>query len=247
MRFALVLIPCALLWSCSNAPTCSTGCTDSNGQCQAGTSASACGSNGATCIACSGTQACSNGKCGASGSGGGSAGTGGGTASSGGGTAANGGGTASSGGGTASSGGGTASSGGGTAASGGGTAASGGGTASTGGGTAASGGGSGAGGGAACTPSPAGTCMPTECSTGNSINVGAYCTKGGQQCNQYNNNLSCAIDLSPDGANFCIKILCFSNSDCGAQACCTGDASQGSIKACVPMGCVVTDGGSACP
>ncbi len=251
--------------SCSES-TCPNGCNGDNAVCMPGTTNDACGVVGSACRVCTNGTVCIANDCVGSSSGGGSA-TGGGTAASGGGdaasgggtaalgggtsatgggTAAAGGGTASSGGGTTSSGGGTASTGGGTASSGGGTAASGGGSASSGGGSAASGGGtSGAGGGMACVPTEVGACTPNECATGNEINVGAYCTKGGNQCRQYS-NLSCAIDLSSDGANFCIKLLCSANSDCGAKACCVGDGSS-IIKACIPIECEVDDGGSVCP
>jgi hypothetical protein len=102
--------------------------------------------------------------------------------------------------------------------------------------------------GGTCIPSPAGTCIPDSCATGNEKHIGAYCSKGGKQCNQYGNLLlQCAIDLSTSGDNFCILLLCTQNSDCGTESCCTGDPTQPTQpKACVPYGCIVTDGG-ACP
>jgi hypothetical protein len=69
------------------------------------------------------------------------------------------------------------------------------------------------------------------------MNVGAYCTKGGGQCSDYpNTSLQCSIDLSAQGSNFCILIGCSQDSDCGADACCTGQAGN-PIHACVPNGC----------
>jgi hypothetical protein len=97
-----------------------------------------------------------------------------------------------------------------------------------------------------CTPTPVGACSPNSCSTGNSKNVGAYCTKGGGQCNQYSSGVACAIDLSSSGANFCILIGCHQNSDCAEQACCTGDPNGPPIYACVPLTCLA-DAGDACP
>jgi hypothetical protein len=91
-------------------------------------------------------------------------------------------------------------------------------------------------------PTP-GVCMPDALGTGNSMHVGAYCTAGGGQCGQY--NLACAIDLDPMGGNFCIKLFCGGNTDCGESACCTGRAGN-PIKACVPLGCVDQDAG-VCP
>ncbi len=71
--------------------SCASGCCDSTGVCQAGTSSAFCGTGAKACVACSGTQVCSAGACGTS-SGGGSGGTGG-SGGSGGGTAGGSGGT----------------------------------------------------------------------------------------------------------------------------------------------------------
>ncbi len=93
-------------------------------------------------------------------------------------------------------------------------------------------------------PSPPGTCMPNPGSTGNSLNVGAYCTPGGNQCAQYG-NLVCSIDVDTSGGDFCILLSCESNSACGNDACCTGNG--GAINACVPILCLVNDAGQGCP
>jgi hypothetical protein len=91
-------------------------------------------------------------------------------------------------------------------------------------------------------PTP-GVCFPDPQSTGNSIHIGAYCTKGGGECNQY--GLTCAIDVDSRGGNFCIKIFCGATSECGDEACCF--SNPGDIaKACIPLGCVATDAG-VCP
>jgi hypothetical protein len=85
------------------------------------------------------------------------------------------------------------------------------------------------------------TCTPPAGSTGNSKNVGAYCTKNGGQCSKFSSSeVQCSIDLSSSGSNFCILIGCSQDSDCGEDACCTGEAGN-PIKACVPNGCF--DGG----
>lgn len=71
-----------------NAMNCSTGCCDSMGKCQAGTTPSACGKGGAMCGACAPGQACTLQICGGPmGMAGGSAGTGGGFTGTGGGAA----------------------------------------------------------------------------------------------------------------------------------------------------------------
>lgn len=92
-----------------------------------------------------------------------------------------------------------------------------------------------------------GICLPDPLGTGNNLNVGAYCSPGGNQCAQYDNARLCSIDLDPEGDNFCIRIGCRSHDDCGNQGCCTGRAEV-STKACVPKGCL-TDGDltKACP
>ncbi|MHB8418830.1 MAG: hypothetical protein ACYDCL_12190 [Myxococcales bacterium] len=93
-----------------------------------------------------------------------------------------------------------------------------------------------------------GVCTPAPGQTGNSLNVGAYCTKGNGQCANYGgpagNNLACSIDLDPSGGNFCILLPCSQDSDCGPDACCTGDPCN-PIHACVPIQCL-SDGG-VCP
>jgi hypothetical protein len=94
-------------------------------------------------------------------------------------------------------------------------------------------------------PSP-GVCFPDPTQTGNALNVGAYCTAGGDQCAQYDNAKICAIDVDSEGGKFCIKIGCKTHSDCGDQACCTG-RSDNPIHACVPLGCLIDDAGGGCP
>jgi hypothetical protein len=90
-------------------------------------------------------------------------------------------------------------------------------------------------------PTP-GVCMPDPLGTGNSKNVGAYCTQGGHQCSQYTFANLCAIDLDPsNGSNFCLHLPCGSDSECGEQACCVGNG--GPIKACIPAGCGCDDAG----
>jgi hypothetical protein len=90
-----------------------------------------------------------------------------------------------------------------------------------------------------------GVCMPDPTQTGNSKNVGAYCTPGGDECAKYPEAKFCAIDLDPEGAKFCIKIGCKANSDCAEGSCCTGRVDN-PIHACVPGNCLVDDAGN-CP
>jgi hypothetical protein len=91
--------------------------------------------------------------------------------------------------------------------------------------------------------------MPTAGAQGNEFHVGAYCTKGGDQCSAYLNMqgaaIICAIDADPEGGAFCIKIGCMTNDQCGAKACCTGRIGD-STYACVPLGCLDNDSG-VCP
>jgi hypothetical protein len=94
-----------------------------------------------------------------------------------------------------------------------------------------------------------GVCFPSAGSTGNEHHVGAYCTKGGDQCSKFinmdNAAVICAIDVDPQGGNFCIKIGCSDHATCGESACCTGREGQ-PIHACIPLSCVSGDSG-VCP
>ncbi len=95
-------------------------------------------------------------------------------------------------------------------------------------------------------PTP-GVCLPDPTGTGNEENVGAFCSPGGGECLNYDRATLCAIDLDPEGDNFCIAIGCRAHDECGEQACCTGRVDQ-PVKACVPKGCL-TEGDLAqnCP
>jgi hypothetical protein len=92
-------------------------------------------------------------------------------------------------------------------------------------------------------PTP-GVCHPDPTGTGNSKNVGAYCTPGAGQCENFPMSPLCSIDLDPKGSNFCIR-LCHLPDDCGEGACCTGRIDNGP-KACVPLTCLVPEG-QLCP
>ena len=90
-----------------------------------------------------------------------------------------------------------------------------------------------------------GSCNPSPGWGGNSIGIGAYCTAGGGQCNQY--NLKCADDLQSGGGNICINVnACSKDTDCGTAACCTPQTFAFiTYQICEPVGCD-TDGGT-CP
>jgi hypothetical protein len=82
-----------------------------------------------------------------------------------------------------------------------------------------------------------GTCTPTPGFAGNAKHVGAYCSPNGGQCATYGNSLvQCSIDLSAQGADFCILIGCSADTDCGQDGCCTGESGN-PVHACVPSGC----------
>src|SRR5687768_13601666 len=81
-------------------------------------------------------------------------------------------------------------------------------------------------------PSP-GVCRPDPTGTGNELNVGAFCSPGGDECSKYAEAPLCAIDLDPEGDRFCIRVGCDQHSECGTEACCTGRVDN-PIKACVP-------------
>ena len=79
---------------------------------------------------------------------------------------------------------------------------------------------------------------------GNALHVGQYCTKHGNQCEQNPKGTAtgCATDLDRRGGNYCIKVFCSKDSDCGEAACCVGNLIA---KACVPAGCF--QNGGMCP
>lgn len=97
-------------------------------------------------------------------------------------------------------------------------------------------------------PQPAGSCTPCPGQAGNSINVGQYCTKGGNQC-PFLISTCAADEPGGEGQNYCVVIVCPTFADggynCGANACCYGEAGN-PIHACVPSLCVIVDGGP-CP
>lgn len=71
LRLLLCLaVPAVVAVGCSPKPpaacsatTCPTGCCDAAGQCQAGLTTDACGTNGALCATCFTGQVCSFGLC----------------------------------------------------------------------------------------------------------------------------------------------------------------------------------------
>lgn len=66
---------------------------------------------------------------------------------------------------------------------------------------------------------------------GNSKGVGAHCTQGGGECKQY--KLACLADLGQK-QEFCTKLFCKTDADCGEEAVCHQDAAG---SACVPKKC----------
>jgi hypothetical protein len=101
---------------------------------------------------------------------------------------------------------------------------------------------------ASAQPTP-GSCDPGPNGTGNSKNVGAYCTAGGDQCAEYEGSLLCADDLDPDaGLNVCLIPGCSSHASCGEEACCVVRPGHPTQFGCIPRGCLARDGGSGmCP
>jgi hypothetical protein len=85
-----------------------------------------------------------------------------------------------------------------------------------------------------------GVCRPDPTGTGNELNVGAYCSPGGDECGAFEEAPLCAIDLDPEGDRFCIRVGCDNHEECGSQACCTGRVET-PTKACVPKGCLTED------
>jgi hypothetical protein len=95
--------------------------------------------------------------------------------------------------------------------------------------------------GSTCTDT-LGTCSPCPGYLGNDAGLGAYCSKGGNQCKPF--GLLCPLDLG-ENYNFCVtNVLAFQSCNvdsgvaCGAGECC---ASQQGVDVCLPTGC------QACP
>ena len=89
-------------------------------------------------------------------------------------------------------------------------------------------------------PPPTGGCgQPGD--VGNSLGVGKYCSKGGNQCSGNGQATICTVDYS-SGPGFCTK-QCSVDADCGANAHCVTE-SLGS--GCEPNACsaTATDGGA---
>ncbi len=84
-------------------------------------------------------------------------------------------------------------------------------------------------------PSATGCAMPTD--TGNSLGIGRYCTVGGTECR---GNASAPLCLAPfdDASNFCSKLGCDSDDDCGENTTCV---IQSAGSACVPSHCLTDE------
>jgi hypothetical protein len=103
-----------------------------------------------------------------------------------------------------------------------------------------SGGATGSGGGGGTVTTTTTTQMPPKGSCGqpgdkgNNHGVGAYCTPGGKQCENYPLAALCLADVGQDQW-FCSRIGCQKDSDCGNDATCV--MQQGS-SGCVPNRCL---------
>lgn len=89
-----------------------------------------------------------------------------------------------------------------------------------------------------CAPPGNDPCLP-KC--GNDIGVGKPCTKDGGECND-NPVLAakiCTVDQVPDADLVMCTGPCLDDSDCGADAVCTGDPEGSPAeRGCVPAACV---------
>jgi hypothetical protein len=85
-------------------------------------------------------------------------------------------------------------------------------------------------------PPPGDACIPV---CGNELGVGAPCTKGGGECNQFvaSGNAFCTVDNDDTDLAFCTG-PCGSDDDCGSDAVCTGDPENpGGPRGCMPAAC----------
>ncbi len=103
-----------------------------------------------------------------------------------------------------------------------------------------------------CTVTVDAGCL-TNCSTGNELHVGQYCTRGGGECD---NNVGidgggavfCSVDFDRDaGLAFCTK-QCEINANCGSAAVCTsGTTNPNKLRGCTPTACDPGDPGWTTP
>jgi hypothetical protein len=87
-------------------------------------------------------------------------------------------------------------------------------------------------------PPPSDPCIPL---CGNEFGVGQPCSKGGFQCPFIETGTEasfCTVDFDDTNLAFCTK-PCVDDSDCGADAVCTGDPDKPeSDKGCTPASCI---------
>ena len=86
-------------------------------------------------------------------------------------------------------------------------------------------------------PAPSDPCIPV---CGNELGVGAPCTLGTGECNQFvaSGAAFCTVDNSDTTLAFCTK-PCVDDTDCGEGAVCTGDPEDpDSDKGCTPATCL---------
>jgi hypothetical protein len=91
-----------------------------------------------------------------------------------------------------------------------------------------------------------GSCNPCAGDLGNDAGIGAYCTKGGNQCGS---GLNCAADnpFAGPAPNTCVLVVSFTGNVCtdggtpcpGAGVCCQVQSPGGglTVSVCVPTGC----------
>lgn len=99
--------------------------------------------------------------------------------------------------------------------------------------------------GADAGPTLPGPACAAASDTGNDLEVGKYCSKGGNQCNGAAD--FCLADFTRGAfGDFCTK-TCSADSDCGSEAICGsgGGGSANQTKVCVPTRCAGSLAGAA--
>jgi hypothetical protein len=81
--------------------------------------------------------------------------------------------------------------------------------------------------------------MTTGCTqpgqAGNSVGVGKFCTKGGNQCRDNGAAIFCTVDYVPDVPDWYCTAFCTGDGDCGDNAYCSGSGMGG--RGCIPARC----------
>jgi len=84
---------------------------------------------------------------------------------------------------------------------------------------------------------PANDCVSPG-ATGNELGIGAYCDRGGDQCEALPTVAFCTADFRADDPIWTCTRLCSADEDCGSGAVCLSFAGRPEEETCVPAACI---------